>query len=179
MAGGVLSAVIRSLAVADDSALAERVELVDYAIRLLTGGGCDERAAPRFLTGADAARAIAARCAMSERNARRVVARARELISAELAADLPSRAATLASLQLDVLREARRDRDWPSCNGAIRNLITIYGLGGPVRLQRSTSEASEALVAAIRMTPGERDAEIRRLEACDHERARGSFRPPR
>lgn len=153
----------------------ERPELIDHAIRMLTGGEHDADGVPRFLTGADAAREIAKLHGMSERNARRVVARARELIAKEFAADLPSRSTALVAMQLGVLSEARRDRDWPSCNGAIRNLCTIYGVGGKVQIQPGGGLG--ALIDAIRATPGERDAEIARLEAKEREGADVAERP--
>lgn len=121
VAGGDLSAMVDGLTEVGGGEAVERPELIDYAIRLLTGAEHDADGVPRFLTGADAAREIAKRHAMSERNARRVVARARQLIANEFAADLPSRSSALVALQLGVLREAHHDRDWASCNGAIRN----------------------------------------------------------
>ena len=148
---------------------ADRPEMVDHAIRLLTGGECDENGTPRYLTGGDAMRELAKRHGMSERNARRFVDRARGLIAEEFAADLPSRASVLATYSLDVLRGAKEDHDWSGCNGAIRNLLTIYGIDA--KTINVKGGGVDALLEAIKTPPGARDAEIAALEAKEREGA--------
>jgi hypothetical protein len=152
----------------------ERPELIDHAIRLMTPDMSEGHGSkPQAMTGADAAREIARVHGISDRQARTYVGRARDLIAAEFAADLPTRAANLATMQASVFWDAREDRDWSGCNGAVRNLCTIYGIDSKTVTVKGGGV--DALLEAIKTSPGARDAEIAALEAKEREDAdRGS-----
>ena len=74
-----------------------------------------------------------------------------------------------ADTLLDVLRGAKEDRDWSGCNGAIRNLLTIYGIDA--KTINVKGGGVDALLEAIKTPPGARDAEIAALEAKEREGA--------
>lgn len=146
----------------------ERPELIAEAVDLMTGGprGKDTEGNPRYLSGADAAQAIADGHGMTTRQAKRYVAEARRRIADQFAEDLPTRAAALAAVSLDVVVEARRDRQWAGVNGAVKNLCSIYGIESRVSVRGA---GLDALVEAIKTSPGARDAEIAELEAKERE----------
>lgn len=155
----------------------ERPEVVDFAIAVMTAGLGEptSTALPECVDGAQAARLVAQRFGVSERQAQRYVAQARDLIAAEFHADLPARARLLSSVSLAVVREAYRDRHWTGVNGAVKNLCTIYGIDAKVVVKGG--DGMDALFAALKATPGERDAEIARLEAKEREDAAGGPDP--
>jgi len=151
----------------------ERVEVLDYAISVMTpflDRDRDPSEPPEIVDGAEAARMVAKQFGMSPRQAQRYVAQARTLIASQFTADLPARAALLSSLSLAVVREAYKDREWPAVNGAIKNLCAIYGIDSKIIVK---GDGMSALLDAVRATPGERDAEIARLEAKAREDAAG------
>lgn len=153
--------------------LEERPEIVDAAMRLLTGDASgDEYVLP--LDGPEAAREIAKRYGMSERHAKRYVAQARDAIAHEFEADRPHRARALSLISLAVVREAHKDRNWPGVNGAVRNLCTIYGIDAKVTVK---GDGLSALVEAIKTSPAARDDEIAALEAKDREGAADGAEP--
>lgn len=156
--------------------MTERPELVALAVDLMAGGptGYDDDGQPRYLSGADAAREIARRDEISERQAHRYVAAARSQIAEQFAADLPARAAQLAAISMAVVLEARKDRVHAAVNGAVKNLCTIYGIDSKVVIK---GDGLSALVEAIKTAPGERDAEIASLEARDREAASDGTEP--
>lgn len=154
----------------------ERTEVVDFALGVMTPsmGGPGDSTLPECVDGAEAARLIARRYDMSERQAQRYVARARELIAARFQADLPTRANLLSSVSLAVVREAYKDREWSAVNGAVKNLCAIYGIDAKIVVK---GDGMNALLDAVKATPGERDSEIARLEAKEREDAAGGADP--
>ena len=148
----------------------ERPELIAAAVDLMTGGplGCADDGSPRYLSGADAARELADRNGITKRQADRYVAEARRRIADQFSDDLPTRAATLAAISMDVVVEARRDRQWAGVNGAVKNLCTLYGIESKVAVKGG---GLDALVEAIKTSPGARDSEIEALEAKEREGA--------
>lgn len=148
----------------------ERPELIARAVDLMTGGplGYDESGEPRYLSGTEATRFIAEEEGMSTRHALRYVTEARNRIASAFAEDLPSRAATLASISMDTIKRARSDRNHAAVNGAVNNLCKIYGLDSKVTIRGG---GLDALVEAIKTSPAARDAEIAALEAEEREGA--------
>lgn len=156
----------------------ERPEIVDFAISLMTAGLGDplSTALPECVDGAEAARLVSRRFGLSERQAQRYVALARDLIAAEFQADLPARARLLSSVSLAVVREAYRDRHWNGVNGAVKNLCAIYGIDAKVTIKNGGSGV-DALLEAIKTSPSQRDAEIAALEAKEREDSSGGAEP--
>lgn len=75
----------------------------------------------------------------------------------------PSQRAWLLQVQAGVLADARKEKDHKAANGAIRNLIDLLGLKvSKVELQEG---GLDALVAALKATPAQREDEIAKLEA--------------
>jgi hypothetical protein len=148
----------------------ERPELIARAIELMTGGpaSCGVDGQPRYLSGSEAARELAAHASISERQAFHYIASARRSIAEQFAADLPARAAQLAAISMGVVLEARKDRVHAAVNGAVKNLCTIYGIDAKVTVK---GDGLSALVEAIRTSPAARDDEIAALEAKDREAA--------
>ena len=153
-----------------EAPLVERPEIVEYALQLMTPalGEPSSTVLPECVEGPEAARLVARRYGLSERHARRYVAQARDLIAAHFAEELPARADLLAKISLAVVREAYRDRQWTPVNGAIKNLCLIYGIEAKVAVK---GDGMSALLDALKVTPGERDAEIAALEAKEREGA--------
>lgn len=144
----------------------ERVEVLDLAMRLLTGDMSNPTEPVMPMDGPECAAEIARRHDMTTRNAWRYVRRARELIASEFEADRPHRARGLALISLSVVREASRDRNWTGVNGAVKNLCTIYGIDAKVTIK---GDGLSALVDAIKTSPAARDDEIAALEAKERE----------
>lgn len=151
----------------------ERPEIVDFAISVMTTGLGEpsSTALPECVDGAEAARLAARRFGISERQAQRYVAQARDLIAAEFQSELPVRAKLLSAVSLAVVREAYKDRHWTGVNGAVKNLCLIYGIDQKVTLKGAGGV--DALLEAIKTSPGQRDAEIAALEAKEREDGSG------
>lgn len=153
----------------------ERPELIARAIELMTGGAAShDENGPRYLSGSEAARELAAHASISERQAFHYIAAARRSIADQFAADLPARAAQLAAISMGVVLEARKDRVHAAVNGAVKNLCTIYGIDAKVTVK---GDGLSALVEAIKTSPAARDDEIAALEAKDREGAADGAEP--
>lgn len=90
----------------------------------------------------------------------RVVRQAWADVEAE---ERPSHRAWLLQVQSAVLADAREARDHKSANGAIRNLIDLLGL--KVTKMELQDGGLDALVAALKATPAQREDRIAELEA--------------
>lgn len=100
---------------------------------------------------------------LGERTAWRYVQIVREAWTKVEIEERPGQRAWLFQVQIGVLVDARKDGDHKAANGAIRNLIDLLGLKvSKVELQEG---GLDALVAALKATPAQRDDRIDELEA--------------
>lgn len=100
---------------------------------------------------------------IDERQGWRYVKAVREAWAKVEIEERPSHRAWLMLVQTDVLKDARKDGDHKAANGAIRNLIDLLGLKvSKVELQEG---GLDALVAALKATPAQRDDRLAELEA--------------
>ena len=107
--------------------------------------------------------AIVEKFAIEDRQAWRYVRYVREEWAKVEIGERPGHRAWLLQVQSGVLVEARADRDHKAANGAIRNLIDLLGLKvSKVELQEG---GLDALVAALKATPAQRDDRLAELEA--------------
>lgn len=100
---------------------------------------------------------------IEERQAWRYVRVVRQAWADIEAEERPSHRAWLLQVQSAVLADAREAKDHKSANGAIRNLIDLLGL--KVTKMELQEGGLDALVAALKATPAQREDRIAELEA--------------
>lgn len=100
---------------------------------------------------------------VSRATANRYVRHVRERWAELEAEDRPYQRARLIRIQEGILRDTRQDRDWKGANGAVRNLIDLFGL--KLTKVEVANGGLDALIDALRATPAQREDEIARLEA--------------
>jgi hypothetical protein len=109
---------------------------------------------------------VATEFKISERQARTDLAKVRDRWSREIAKDEPHRRARLLATLDHAICEAITDRAWGPVVAGCRELARICGFDAPTKMLVSTgvTQADLDLLAALKMTPAQRLAEIDKLK---------------
>lgn len=105
---------------------------------------------------------VAEKYSMQERQVWRYVKAVRDNWAKIEIEERPGHRAHLVAVQMGILADARAEGDHRSANGAIKNLMDLFGLKST---QVELSGGLDSLVAAIKATPSQREDRIAELEA--------------